>query len=94
MAKKAELKVLKTLPDRHVEDMCAAYRACADMATRYGNNLAGFAVVVWGKDGTISSMLRSDGRIPGILVPDLVRNKLLAERIEDWTIDTINSASG
>lgn len=53
--------------------------------------LAGYAVVVWRTDGVSSAYLQSNGQIPSILVPDFVRNRLLAEKIEDWAIDTLNN---
>ena len=56
----------------------------------YGKNIAGFALVVWGSNATSVAMLESDGRIPSILVPDFVRNRLLARQIERWTIQEIN----
>lgn len=49
----------------------------------------GFAVMIWGSDGS-TVYAHTDGSIPSILVPDFVRNRLLASRIEAWTIDTIN----
>lgn len=52
--------------------------------------ISGYAIVVWGSDGKTSSVANTDGRIPGILIPDLVRNKLIADKIEEWTIDTVN----
>lgn len=51
---------------------------------------SGYAIVTWHKDGTSVCELGSDGRIPSVLVPDFVRNRLLAQKIEEWTIDTIN----
>lgn len=52
--------------------------------------LAGYAVVVWRADGGSTAYLQSNGQIPSILVPDFVRNRLLAQKIEDWTVDTLN----
>lgn len=69
------------------------------VATKYAmepteHPLAGYALVVWQTDGTSTAFLQSDGKIPSILVPDFVRNRLLAMRIEDWTIETINDQRG
>jgi hypothetical protein len=52
--------------------------------------IAGFAFMVWSEDGASTSDARTDGHIPSILVPDFVRNKLLADRIEAWTVERIN----
>ena len=54
--------------------------------------IAGYAIVVWGSDGEMTSSLGCGprNRVPPILVPELVRNKLLAHKITDWTIDEIN----
>lgn len=57
-----------------------------------GHRIAGYVMVAWAADGTSWSTCRV-GRasaIPSVLVPDFVRNKLLAQRIEDWTIESIN----
>lgn len=62
----------------------------AECVSDFGPNLSGISLVTWGKDGSSTCMLLSDGQIPGILVPDFVRNRLLAKKIEDWTIDTVN----
>ena len=54
-------------------------------------DLAGFAFVVWGRDGeSTCDCANLEGHIPTILIPDFVRNRLLAWRIEGWTLDTIN----
>lgn len=52
---------------------------------------AGFALVIWASDGASSCDLgcSTGSQIPTILVPDFVRNRLLAERIETWTLDTL-----
>lgn len=57
-----------------------------------GHRIAGYAMVAWDADGTSWSTCRvgQASAIPSVLVPDFVRNKLLAQRIEDWTIESIN----
>lgn len=54
--------------------------------------IAGFALVAWEADCTSLAVCHVGGAssIPTILVPDFVRNRLLAQRIESWTIETIN----
>lgn len=57
--------------------------------------LAGFAIVVWGLDGSSTAALATDGGVtPTILIPDFVRNRLLGEKIEAWTIESINRSNG
>jgi hypothetical protein len=60
----------------------------------HGSDFTGFALVVWGPTGRSTADLGVDSAssktiIPEILVPDFVRNRLLAVKIEDWTVDTI-----
>lgn len=54
-------------------------------------NVAGFALVAWGPDGSsVAEMQVSKAsNIPSMLVPDFVRNRLLAQKIEDWTLDEV-----
>ena len=71
---------IKTLLDNQFED---------------GGSLTGFALVVWGADGTsCADMMSSGGVTPEIMIPDFVRNRLLAEKIEHWTIDSVNRSQG
>lgn len=57
-------------------------------------NVGGFAFMVWDVNGSSTCECRNvDGHIPEILIPDFVRNRLLAFKIESWTIDTVNEAS-
>jgi len=55
------------------------------------NDFAGYAIVVWSRDGssTCSARCNEHSQIPTALVPDFVRNRLLADRIERWTSDAI-----
>lgn len=62
----------------------------------HGDDLAGIAIVVWGSDNAstcYSGIGDGKNQIPSILIPDFVRNRLLAERIEKWTLATINGES-
>lgn len=57
----------------------------------HGTDLAGYAVMAWTKDGTSTcDSANLAGNIPTILIPDFVRNRLLAHRIEEWTLEEIN----
>ena len=51
-----------------------------------GNELAGFAFVVWTKEGSSISSCRVQDccKIPRALVPDYVRNLLLSDVIQHW----------
>jgi hypothetical protein len=46
----------------------------------------GFAFVVWSADGTSNAIGCSypGSNIPGILIPDFARNRLLAAKIDEW----------
>ena len=53
--------------------------------------LSGFVFMAWDKNiSSVAFTAVHDGLLPAILVPDFVRNRLLAQQIEKWTIDTIN----
>lgn len=56
-----------------------------------GAGIVGFAFVIWGDDnGSVAIGENFDGnRIPAILVPDFVRNRLLARQIEKWTLEDL-----
>lgn len=56
------------------------------------DRIAGFAVVVWGADnGSVSLISVNEGsKIPSILAPDFVRNRLLASQIETWTLESLS----
>lgn len=44
-----------------------------------GPDLAGFALMVWGPDGSSSAVIRTDGTIPLPLIADFVRGRLIIE---------------
>ncbi len=60
-----------------------------------GAGIVGFAFVVWGDDnGSVAVAENFEGsRIPSILVPEFVRNRLLARQIEIWTLDDIDGGT-
>lgn len=60
---------------------------CRNTVDLQGDDFVGFALVVWGSDqsSTAECMVSQGSCIPTILVPDFVKNRLLAERIERWT---------
>ena len=52
--------------------------------------IAGFAIMMWDMDLNTNGKIRVwDNPIPSILVPDLVRNWLLAKQAEDWTVERL-----
>ncbi len=58
-------------------------------------DIAGFAFVAWDPQGaSICTFNVTRSNIPSILVPDFVRNRLLAERISSWTIEDVNEQWG
>jgi len=87
-----EVHLLQPTQDRGRAHVERQVRDCLDMT----DDVAGAAFVVWSADGgsTASIYTSSASRIPSILVPDFVRNRLLAMKIIDWTIDDINTSNG
>ena len=59
-------------------------------------DVAGYAFVAWDADNwsITARWAGPDSRIPGLLAPDYVRNRLLASEIESWTLETINDQNG
>lgn len=60
----------------------------------HGDDICGFGLVVWGSKGSSTADLGTKqpdqgAIIPEILIPDFIRNRLLAVKIEDWTVDTV-----
>jgi hypothetical protein len=53
--------------------------------------IVGVALVAWSEhNGSVAQMnVSPQSRIPFILVPDFVRNRLLANGIEHWTRETL-----
>lgn len=66
---------------RYAEDRLKKVIAAHD------ERIAGFAMVVWAPDGasTALTVVNETSKMPSILVPDFVRNRLLADTIERWT---------
>ena len=79
-------------PDENRQAIEQAVRAVLDA---HGFDLAGFAIVVWGEQGTSTADMRTRSPektgvvIPSILVPDFVRNRLLGMKIEQWAVETV-----
>ena len=49
--------------------------------------------MAWGSDGGSSckTFVKDGSIIPTALIPDFVRNRLLAERIEQWTLESLET---
>lgn len=76
---------------RKPEDHRAAIADCVNsILNGHGTDIAGMAFVVWGSDMQSTADMKVFGNpIPTMLVPDFVRNRLLAERIETWTLEAL-----
>src|ERR1700732_3264585 len=60
-----------------------------DALGEHGGGLAGFAFVLWDGAGNSTCTLKANAksRIPGILIADFVKSRLLAERIVEWAVE-------
>ena len=84
---KGNVRLLRAKKDRDREEIERAVRRVLEAQ----NDLAGFAIVVWGADFSSTCDMASGPRsnIPSIVIPDLVRARLLAYRIETWTAESL-----
>ena len=87
-----KLRVVAELPSQTDRDLKEVRADFEDTLQQHGGEIVGCAIVLWGRDGasTSSVWMRAANPIPGILVPDFVRNRLLAQKIKGWTIETVN----
>lgn len=87
-----EVHLLRPARDRGRAHVERQIRDCLDQT----DDLAGAVFVAWSADsGSTAAMFTGPAsRIPSILVPDFVRNRLLAMKIIDWTMDEINTQRG
>lgn len=85
-------RTLEVLRPRTEDPAAAVLMAKLVIETHFkgGPGPHGCAVVLWSSDGATSARVVNDTVIPGILLPDLVRNVLLGHKIESWTISTLN----
>lgn len=76
---------LRVIPDYRAKDREHAIKRVNDVMARQ-KDIAGYAIVVWGADGSCTSQSQSGPRsaLPGIYVPDFVRNALLACKTVEW----------
>jgi len=61
-------------------------RALVDAMQRDGRPIVGYAVVLWDADNGSNASLRAGlgSSIPSIAMPEFVKNRLLASKIEEW----------
>lgn len=62
-------------------------RDMIDGMTKEGRPVVGFAMVMWDSENASNAACKAypGSSIPSIAVPDFVRNRLLAQKIEDWS---------
>jgi hypothetical protein len=72
--------------DRRRKEIEEIFRRALD---DHGEEIAGFALVVWDNQLNSIASMKNSNQIPGSLVPDYVRNRLLAEKIIDWAVERI-----
>ena len=79
---------IRSMPSTDAADHAYARSRIAEGLQTQGA-VAGFAFVAWDGAGRSTSIthVKNGSMIPTILVPDFVRNRLLAERIERWTVE-------
>lgn len=58
--------------------------------------VAGFAIVAWGPDGKSTALMHTTkaSLMPSMMIPEFVRNRLLADQIERWTIESVREDEG
>lgn len=73
--------------ERTRERVMGETRACFDNMTYDGREVVGFALVMWDSDGGSDAVLRAypGSNIPSIAMPDFVKNRLLAQKIMEWS---------
>lgn len=82
----AEIRIL-----RRPEVRALAKKSALSCIDALNGDVAGMAIVVWSADGGSTATMRvgTASPIPSILVSDFVRNRLLAEVVTDWTLDSM-----
>ncbi len=86
MSEVRQLKIVSVDSDRQLIER--RIRSAIDGLMSSGTLPVGFAFVIWAEDGLSAADMGGNdkNRIPGILIPDFARNRLLAEKIEEWTM--------
>lgn len=86
-----EIRMLPANPDAAL-DRAYVMRRVGQVVETLDGPVAGFAVVVWGPDNKSTALMNvaANSKMPLMMIPDFVRNRLLADQIERWTIADIN----
>lgn len=73
--------------ERTRASVLAETRACLDSMETGAQPIVGMALVLWTADGTSDAVVKAypGSNIPSIALPDFVRNRLLAAKIEEWS---------
>lgn len=88
---------LEMLPSKSGGDRAWVQRRINIALDQHGDdNLAGFGFVVWGFDNASTAV---QGVAPGspvstVVAPDFVRNRLLLETAERWSVNTVLDIMG
>lgn len=87
----AEVRVLYSKdPDISERVATCGPRMLASAGT---NQLVGYCLFAWRADGTAYSLRRAGNgnQIPAALLPDFIRNALLADTASDWAIEAFKT---
>jgi hypothetical protein len=87
---KASGFVLHRLQDRRDQarvSFLRDMRTLVDAAQRDGRPIVGYAVVLWDADNGSNASLQAGlgSTIPSIAMPEFVKQRLLAAKIQEWT---------
>jgi hypothetical protein len=74
-------------PERTRHAIMSEVRSMLDGLSENDRPVVGFAMVMWNADGTSNAACKAypGSSIPSIAIPDFARNRLLAEKIEEWS---------
>ena len=78
---------LKNGHERTYDSIMSEMRELLDSMREHSQPAVGFAIVAWSADTMSWATARSypGSSIPAIMVPDFVRERLMAERINEWS---------
>lgn len=81
-----EVRLLNTNIDERRKEIERHCREVIDIQEK----IEGFAIVAWDKDGKSTCYAANyESPIPHILIPEFVKSRLLAHRIELWVMEDI-----
>lgn len=84
--KDGSAKIL-VMPDHATEDRIACLRRVREILDQQGRSLAGVAFVAWDSNMCSSAFIAaaSHSRIPVMAMPEFIKNRLIAAKIEEWS---------